>query len=82
MLKNGQIDAAFTVAGAPTTAITELATSGMDFSLVSLDQEHVDALHEKYPFLVQENLPAGTYEGVTLRPSVWPSRPPWSLPPT
>ena len=45
-------------------AITELATSGMDFSLVSLDQEHVDALHEKYPFLVQENLPAGTYEGV------------------
>lgn len=64
MLKNGQIDAAFTVAGAPTTAITELATSGMDFSLVSLDQEHVDALHDKYPFLVQENLPAGTYEGV------------------
>ena len=63
-LKNGQIDAAFTVAGAPTVAITELATSGMDFSLVSLDQEHVDALHEKYPFLVQENLPAGTYEGV------------------
>ena len=38
MLKNGQIDAAFTVAG--------------------------DALHEKSPFLVQENLPAGTYEGV------------------
>lgn len=64
MLKNGQIDAAFTVAGAPTTAITELATSGMDFSMVSLDQEHVDILHEKYPFLVQENLPAGTYEGV------------------
>ena len=58
MLKNGQIDAAFTVVSAPTTAITELATSGMDFSLVSLDQEHVDALHEKYPFLVQENLPA------------------------
>ena len=64
MLKNGQIDAAFTVAGAPTTAITELATSGMDFSLVSLDQEHVDILRNKYPFLVQENLPAGTYEGV------------------
>lgn len=63
-LKDGKIDAAFIVAGAPTTAITELATSGMDFSLVSLDQEHVDALHEKYPFLVQENLPAGTYEGV------------------
>ena len=64
MLKNGQIDAAFTVAGAPTTAITELATSGMDFSMVSLDQEHVDARHDTYPFLVPENLPAGTYDGV------------------
>lgn len=64
MLKNGQIDAAFTVAGAPTTAITELATSGMDFSMVSLDQEHVDIITEKYPFLVQENLPAGTYQGI------------------
>lgn len=64
MLKNGQIDAAFTVAGAPTTAITELATSGMDFTLVSLDQEHVDMLNEKYPFLVQDNLPANTYSGV------------------
>ena len=63
-LKDGKIDAAFTLAGAPTTAITELATSGMDFSLVSLDQEHVDILRNKYPFLVQENLPAGTYEGV------------------
>lgn len=64
MLKQGQIDAAFTVAGAPTTAITELATSGMDFSMVSLTQEAVDYLTEKYPFLVQENLPAGTYQGV------------------
>ena len=63
-LKNGQIDAAFTVAGAPTVAITELATSGMDFSMVSLTQEAVDYLTENYPFLVQENLPAGTYDGV------------------
>ena len=59
-LKNGQIDAAFTVAGAPTVAITELATSGMDFSMVSLTQEAVDYLTEHYHFLVQENLPAGT----------------------
>ena len=63
-LKDGKIDAAFTVAGAPTVAITELATSGMDFSMVSLTQEAVDYLTENYPFLVQENLPAGTYEGV------------------
>jgi TRAP transporter TAXI family solute receptor len=64
MLKQGQLDAAFTVAGAPTTAITELATSGMDFSMVSLTQDAVDYLTANYPFLVQENLPAGTYSGV------------------
>lgn len=64
MLKQGQIDAAFTVAGAPTTAITELATSGMDFSMVSLTQDAVDYLTANYPFLVQENLPGDTYDGV------------------
>ena len=35
-LKNGQIDAAFIVAGAPTTAVTDLATT-KDVHLVSLD---------------------------------------------
>lgn len=64
MLKQGQIDAAFTVAGAPTTAITELATSGMDFSMVSLTDEAVEYLTANYPFLVQENLAPGTYSGV------------------
>ena len=63
-LKNGQIDAAFTVAGAPTVAITELATSGMDFSMISLTQDAVDYLLDNYPFLVQENLPTGTYAGI------------------
>ena len=42
-LKNGQIDAAFIVAGAPTTAVTDLATT-KDVYLVSLDDEHVDQL--------------------------------------
>ena len=64
MLKQGQIDAAFTVAGAPTPAITELAASGMDFSMVSLTPEAVEYLTTTYPFLVQEDLPSGTYQGV------------------
>ena len=42
-LKNGQIDAAFIVAGAPTTAVTDLATT-KDTYLVSLDDEHIDKL--------------------------------------
>ena len=40
-LKDGKIDAAFIVAGAPTTAITDLAT-GKSVYLVSLDDEHID----------------------------------------
>lgn len=48
-LKDGQIDAAFIVAGAPTTAVTDLA-SGREISLVSLDDEHINALREECPY--------------------------------
>ena len=44
-LKNGPIDAAFIVAGAPTTAVTDLATT-KDTYLVSLDDEHIATLLE------------------------------------
>ena len=60
MLKNGQIDAAFTVAGAPTTSITELDATA-EFDMISLTPEAVEYLTTNYPFLVQEDLPAGTY---------------------
>ena len=45
-LKDGKIDAAFIVAGAPTTAITDLATSGSVY-LVSLDDTHGDVSHRR-----------------------------------
>ena len=48
-LKDGKIDAAFIVAGAPTTAITDLATGG-DVYLVSLDEEHLAGLLESSPY--------------------------------
>ena len=48
-LQDGKIDAAFIVAGAPTTSIVQLATSN-DVYLVSLDQEHIDALIESSPY--------------------------------
>ena len=44
-LKDGKIDAAFIVAGAPTTAVTDLATT-KDVHLVSLDDEHIAKLLE------------------------------------
>ena len=59
-LKNGQCDAAFTVAGAPTPALTDLATT-YSFNMPSLSDEAVSYLTTNYPFLVQDNLPANTY---------------------
>ena len=60
-LKDGKIDAAFITAGAPTTAITELATSN-DVYLVSLDDEHIDQLISTCPYYSKYVIPAGTYE--------------------
>ena len=59
-LKDGKIDAAFIVAGAPTTAITELSTSKTAY-LVALDDEHVDALLKASPYYSKAVIPAGTY---------------------
>ena len=59
-LQDGQIDAAFVVAGAPTTAITSLAASKSVY-LVSLDDEHIDALIAESPFYSKAVIPADTY---------------------
>ena len=59
-LKDGQIDAAFVVAGAPTTAVTDLA-SGRDIALVSLDQEHIAKLIAESPYYSQVTISKDTY---------------------
>ena len=48
-LKDGSIDAAFITAGAPTTAITDLATT-TDIVLVDLGKDVIDSLTSKYTF--------------------------------
>ena len=66
-LKDGQIDAAFVVAGAPTNAVTSLAATN-DVYLVSLDDEHIDKLMAESPFYARAVIPAdvyGTPEDVT-----------------
>ena len=60
-LKDGKIDAAFIVAGAPTTAITDLATGGKPVYLVSLDDAHIDALMAASPFYSKAVIAADTY---------------------
>ena len=59
-LKDGKIDAAFIVAGAPTTAITDLSTSGQVY-LVSLDDEHIDKLLAASPYYSKYTVTADTY---------------------
>ena len=59
-LQDGQIDAAFVVAGAPTTAVTSLAASKSVY-LVSLDDEHIDALLESSPYYAKAVITADTY---------------------
>ena len=62
-LQDGKIDAAFVVAGAPTVAITTLATA-KDVYLVGLDDEHIAALKESSPYYEEYVIPEGTYDGV------------------
>lgn len=59
-LKDDKIDAAFIVAGAPTTAITDLSTTKTAY-LVSMDDEHVDKLLEASPYYAKATISADTY---------------------
>lgn len=62
-LKNGTIDAAFVVAGYPTTAVTELATN-FDFNLLAIDEAHAKSLQADYGFYYYGVIPGGTYSPV------------------
>ena len=61
-LKDGKIDAAFIVAGAPTAAITELCTTN-DAFLVPIDGDIAAKLMADSPFYTAYTVPAGTYAG-------------------
>lgn len=62
-LKDGKIDAAFVVAGAPTPAVTDLCTTKGAY-LVGLDDEHIAKLQEINSAYAKSVIPAGTYEGI------------------
>ncbi|HHY71886.1 MAG TPA: TAXI family TRAP transporter solute-binding subunit [Bacillus bacterium] len=62
-MQDGNLDAAFVTAGAPTSAVTELsATNGV--KLLNIDADKADELISKYPYYVKETIPAETYPGV------------------
>lgn len=59
-LKDGNIDAFFCVAGAPTTAITELSAS-TDIQVLGIDDSMIDNLKEKYSFYAVDTLTHDDY---------------------
>lgn len=61
-LKDGKIDAAFIVAGAPTAAITELCTTNNAY-LVPIDGDIAASLMASNEFYTTYTIPAGTYAG-------------------
>lgn len=60
-LKDGKIDAAFVVAGAPTVAISDLSASGQVY-LVGFDKEHTDKLIAECPYYSTYTIKKGVYK--------------------
>ena len=59
-LQDGKIDAAFVVAGAPTVAVSTLATTHKVF-LVSIDDEHMDILLDASPYYTPVTIASSVY---------------------
>ena len=62
-LKDGRIDAAFVVAGAPTPAVMELMTTNQNARLVPIDGEVSATIMASCPYYTEYKIPAGTYNG-------------------
>ena len=62
-IKDGLIDAGFVTAGAPTTAVTDLATS-KEINILTVDNAHAESLINQFPFYTKNVIPAGTYKGL------------------
>lgn len=61
-LTDGEIDAAFFVAGIPTAAMIN-ATSTSNVRLVDVDKEIIDQVASEKPYYIPHVIPAGTYKG-------------------
>ncbi|MGG1401006.1 TAXI family TRAP transporter solute-binding subunit [Bacillus salipaludis] len=59
-IQDGTIDAAFVTAGTPTGAVESLSATE-DIVIVPIAGDKIDALIEKYPYYVKDEVPAGTY---------------------
>jgi TRAP transporter TAXI family solute receptor len=69
-LRDGALDAFFTVGGWPTGAIAELATSQDGVDLVPVDGEPAERLLAKNKFFSRDIIPAGAYKGSAETPTI------------
>jgi TRAP transporter TAXI family solute receptor len=63
LMRAGKLDAMFLVAGAPASAIAQLAAT-TPITLVPIKGRHVDRLLKRYPFFARRAIPANVYDGV------------------
>ena len=63
-LKDGALDAYFTVAGWPEGAVAALAATA-EFDLVPIDGPETEALLKQYTFFAADEIPDGAYKDVT-----------------
>jgi len=62
-IQNGELDAAFVLAGYPAAAVTALGAN-VDLNLVAFEEELLDKLSAEYSFFTKGVIPAGTYSGI------------------
>ena len=62
-LKDGALDAAIISVGYPAAAVLEATTTG-GARLLSMDEDRVLFLQERYPYFISGAIPAGAYPGV------------------
>ncbi|SDL13419.1 TAXI family TRAP transporter solute-binding subunit [Natronincola ferrireducens] len=62
LMRNRQLDGAWIMAGLPTAAVTEITTTA-NGKLVSIEEDVITQLQEKYPWYAKYTIPAGTYDG-------------------
>ena len=63
-MKDGSMDALFTVSGFPQGAVVEIASSGGGIDLISIDDASVEKITQKYKFFSRHTIPGGVYKGV------------------
>lgn len=63
LMRNNQIDGAWIMAGAPTSAVTEMLKT-TDTKILEISEEFVDELKKEYPWYSSYKIKAGTYEEV------------------